>query len=109
VRWLPQHNQLIASVKPRRSEGCDLPENDKIIAEIPKNSQETIRVTIGTFNNRPIAGLRVWFRAEDGSWRPSRSGIAFHVRLLPQLSEALLNAVNEARQQGLLSDASDGQ
>ena len=83
--------------------------DDQVIAEIPKNSRELIRVTLGTFNERPVAGLRVWFRAEDGSWRPSKTGIAFHVRLLLRLAEALGRAVNEARAQGLVPAASDEQ
>ena len=72
-------------------------DNDTIIAEIPKNAKERIRVTIGTFNSRAIAGARVWFHAADGSWRPGKSGIAFKLELLPAVAEALAEAVRRAR------------
>jgi hypothetical protein len=82
--------------------GANMAANDKIVAEITKYTKEVIRITLGTFNNRQIAGLRVWFKAEDGSWRPGKAGIAFKVELLLAIAEGLSRAVNEAREQGLL-------
>jgi hypothetical protein len=79
-----------------------MPDNDTIIAEIPKNFRETIRVTLGTFNNRQIASARVWFKADDGSWRPGKSGIAFKVELLPAVTDAFAGAVAVARASGAL-------
>ena len=79
-----------------------MPNNDRLITEIPKNTKEVIRVTIGEFNDRPIAGARVWFKANDGSWRPSKTGIAFRLELLPAVADALAEAVTEARATGLL-------
>jgi hypothetical protein len=75
---------------------------DTIIAEIEKNSREVIRVTLGDFNGRPIAGARVWFRADDSGWRPSKAGIAFKVELLPAVAEAMARAVDQARAADLL-------
>jgi hypothetical protein len=80
-----------------------MPDNDDtIIAEIAKNSREVIRVTLGTFNNRPIAGARVWFKAADGRWLPGKSGIAFKVELLPAVADAFAEAVATARASGAL-------
>jgi Transcriptional Coactivator p15 (PC4) len=83
--------------------------NERLICEIPKNSREAIRVTLGEYNGRAIASVRVWFQAEGGSWRPGKAGIAFRVALLPRLAEALGRVVSEARQQGLIPGASDDQ
>jgi hypothetical protein len=76
--------------------------NDTTVAEIQKNSREVIRITLGTFNNRQIAGARVWFKAADGSWRPGRGGIAFKVELLPAMADAFAEAVAAARASGAL-------
>ncbi len=80
-------------------------DTDTLIAEITKNSRESIRVTLGTFNNRPIAGARVWFKAADGNWRPGKGGIAFKVELLPAIADAFAGAVAAARASGVLERA----
>jgi hypothetical protein len=75
---------------------------DTIVAEIPKNTREVIRITLGTFNNRQIAVARVWFKEGDGNWLPGKSGIAFKVELLPAVAEAFAEAVAAARASGAL-------
>ena len=77
-------------------------DSDRLVAAILKNSREVIRITLGTFNNRPIAGARVWFKADDGSWRPGKSGIAFKIELLPAVADAFAEAVAAARASGAL-------
>jgi hypothetical protein len=75
---------------------------DTVIAEITKNSREVIRVTLGAFKNQQIAGARVWFKADDGSWRPGKSGIAFKIELLPAVVDAFTEAAAAARARGAL-------
>lgn len=82
--------------------------DDRLICEISKNSRETIRVTLGEFNGRQIAGIRVWFKADDGSLRPGKAGIAFKVELLPAVAEALAEAVRHTRPDGMLPRARVG-
>jgi hypothetical protein len=75
-----------------------MPDNDMLVAEIPK--REVVRVTDG--HRRQIAGARVWFRADDGSWRPGKGGIAFKVELLQAMADAFAEAVAAARASGAL-------
>jgi hypothetical protein len=77
-------------------------DDKQIIVEIPKNAREIIRVTLGEYSGHQVAGARVWFQAEDGSWRPGKSGIAFRVALLPAVAEGLEKAIAEARRRGSL-------
>ena len=77
--------------------------SDTLVATVPKNAREEIRVVLGEFNGRQIASARVWFEAEDGSMRPGKAGLGFKIALLPAVVEALQKAEAEARQQGLLS------
>jgi hypothetical protein len=72
------------------------------MTSVRKNSRETIRVELSEFNGRQIAGLRVWFEADDGTMRPGKAGIAFKVELLPEVNEALRLVEDEARRRGLL-------
>lgn len=74
----------------------------KMIAEIPKNRTETIRISIDEYNSHDMVALRVWFQADDGEMRPGKSGINFRVGLLLQMHEALGRALDEARAAGLV-------
>ena len=68
---------------------------DRLIATIKKNTREEIRVSRGEFNGHDLVNLRVWFETEDGSKRPGKSGIAFRISLLPEVSAALSQAAVE--------------
>jgi hypothetical protein len=77
--------------------------DDTIVAEIPKNQREVIRVTLGIYKDHQIANVRAWFRPNGGETLfPGKSGIAFRVELLPAVADALTEAVSVARESGLL-------
>lgn len=75
---------------------------EAVVATIPKNKREEIRVSVGHFEGRPIANVRVWFRDAAGEMKPGKSGLAFRVDLLPELSGAMLKALDRAREEGML-------
>ena len=60
-----------------------------VIATIPKNSREEIRISREDFKGTDLVSLRVYFQADDGDMRPSKKGIAFKASLLPEILEAL--------------------
>jgi len=76
----------------------------KTIATIRRNSREEVRVQLQEYNGQPVFALRAWFKADDGSMRPSRDGITLRVGLLPEVAKALADAEHQARNEGLLSD-----
>lgn len=75
-----------------------------IIAEWPKNDRENVRVALDEFNGHPVVSARLWFRADDGSMRPGKSGLAIGVRHLPALAKALNDALALATDKGLVTD-----
>ena len=79
---------------------------DTIIANIPKNRREEIRISLSTSNGHDLANLRVWFTADDGQMRPGKSGLAFRLDKLPAVIEALGQLEAEARRRGLIGAAS---
>ena len=82
--------------------------NDTIIASIPKNSRETLRITLGQYEGYDLLNLRVWFRQNaDDEERPSRAGFAVRVHLIPQLIEALKDAEADALRRGLFRKEND--
>ncbi len=84
---------------------------DRIIANIPKNRREEIRVALSEFASKgtthDMISARVFYAAEGGERKPGRNGVNLPIRLLPALVEALQAAKREARAAGLLLDEAD--
>jgi len=52
-----------------------------------------------------VFGIRAWFRADDGTMRPSKDGLTLRAALLPDLARALADAECIASEGGLLPAA----
>ena len=53
-------------------------ENDKVIAEIQKNSNTKIRISISLFNDKKLVHAREWFMdGSSGIHKPSKNGLTF--------------------------------
>jgi Transcriptional Coactivator p15 (PC4) len=81
----------------------------RLIAAIRRNAREEIRVTLGEWNGAPVFGVRAWFKADDGTMRPSKDGFTLRAGLLPDLARALADAEPIAREAGLLPTAGQGE
>lgn len=77
-------------------------QGDEPIAILKKNSREEIHVGLDNYNGHDLFNMRVWFEAEDGSYRPGKSGLAFKVAMLPDFKVAVDMAIEEAQRRGLL-------
>jgi hypothetical protein len=71
-----------------------------IIAEWPINKRESVRVSVEQYKGVDLVNIRKWFKAEDGSLRPGKAGIALNVKHLPQLTEAMTKALSAAARLG---------
>ena len=78
--------------------------DDTVIASIPKNSSEELRVFLSRYQGHDLCGLRVFYEAKDGSGSmlPGKSGVNVRVAMLPAIIEALQEAKAEAERRGLL-------
>lgn len=74
----------------------------RVIAEIPKNAREAIRVSLSEFQGQAVLDCRVWFQPVDGEMRPGPKGLTVAIRHLPHLADALAKAVLEAQESKLL-------
>lgn len=75
----------------------------RTIAEIPKNSRESIVVGLSRWEDHDVAFLQTHTRTEDGKpLQASRKGLAFPIDMLPTLIAALEQAAEAARESGML-------
>lgn len=70
-----------------------------VIATIPKNASEVVKVELTEFNGHDLAGIRVWTKDTD---RPTQKGVTVAVAMLPAILAALATAEAEARTAGLI-------
>jgi hypothetical protein len=76
-----------------------------IVAEWQRNSREIIRVALDQYQAREIIDARVWWRDDEGNWRPGRSGLTLSRKHLPALAGGLVDALQRARALGLVESA----
>src|SRR5262249_1774181 len=79
-----------------------------VIAEWPKNGRgELVRVTLDEFKGRATFDARVWFEAEDGTHKPTKSGLTIALSHLPRIAEAVTRALAEALRRGLPAETGE--
>jgi hypothetical protein len=81
-----------------------MPDNDeRVVFTFVKNQKEQVRATLGEYEGREVASIRVWFDVDendaDGApvYRPSRKGITLARAKLPQLLEAVQALIEAER------------
>lgn len=75
--------------------------NERITATIRLNENETLRIGWRQSRGRYSITARVFFTAIDGD-RPSKKGLEFPVKKLPQVVNELAGLLNGMREGGVL-------
>lgn len=66
----------------------------KVIATLPRNDREEIRIALSSFKGKARCDVRVWYLAGD-EYRPGRQGISLPIEQLPEILSALRGACDE--------------
>jgi len=69
-----------------------------------RHRSETVRLTIGRYNDHVVVDVRVYLVARDGRMSPSKAGVCLAVTRLPELKAMIDKAVRKAVQLGLLDE-----
>lgn len=77
--------------------------NDKILAEIQKNSNTKIRISINLFNDHKLVHVREWFVDQTGTFKPGKNGFCFSsgeaftrfIRMLLSAEKRILRALDK--------------
>ena len=78
---------------------------NEVIAEWPLSPSDRVRVSLDLYKGRPVINCRRWWLSDSGELRPGKAGIAFSVRHLPRLFDAVQEALAVATQRGLIDPA----
>ncbi len=67
--------------------------------EFKKNDRgEVVRIVREDYKGADLVNIRVWYRADNGEMRPSKTGITINGSKIDQLIEALQAVKAEGRQ-----------
>jgi hypothetical protein len=78
---------------------------DTIIATIPKNTREELRVSLSEFKGHKLCQLRAWITDGD---IPTKNGFGIQVTLIPSLIAALQDAEAEGQRRGWVPAVAHG-
>ena len=75
-----------------------------VIAMIPKNNRETIRVALDEYRGANFVDIRIMVAADRPGAEPmfTKKGVAVGFKRIPELIRALQLALDEAARRGLL-------
>lgn len=73
------------------------------IASWPRNSRETVKISLDQYKGHHTIACRCWFTGTDGELKPGK-GLTLSVRHLPELSSSLAKALEAARSHGLVPE-----
>jgi hypothetical protein len=64
--------------------------SDKVVARIPKNSKQEVRVGFNTYKEIPLIYVRTFLLiGKADEWSPTKKGVSMRVDLYPHLLEAV--------------------
>jgi hypothetical protein len=73
-----------------------------VLAEWPRNHNQVVKIVLTDYKGRKGINIRVWFRAEGGDIRPSRTGIWLPLERLSEVRKGLRKAKEIAAELGLI-------
>jgi hypothetical protein len=65
---------------------------EALVARIPKNPTEEVRVALTSYRGHDLVDIRVFFQDEQGEWRPTKRGVSLSVDSFTELREAIAKA-----------------
>ena len=77
--------------------------NDSVfIAQFEKNKKEEVRLSVETFHGRKIINIRVFYKDDDGTWKPGKQGLAISVDRYKDLAASILELGQHLKSNGLI-------
>ena len=77
-------------------------DHDVLVAQFEKNKKEEVRLSVGTFHGRKIINIRVYYKDDDGTWKPGKQGLALSVERYKDLAGAILQVGEYLKAHGMI-------
>ena len=77
-------------------------DNGEVIARFEKNKKEEVRFSIKEYHGRKIINIRVFYKDDDGTWKPGKQGLAVSVDRYKELAGAILEVGQQLKASGAI-------
>lgn len=84
-----------------------MPDEQKVLASFPRNSEETMQISVSTFKGRTYVDVRLYYTDADGQLKPTKKGVTITPELWDQFREALHAAEEELQKRNLWHPPTD--
>lgn len=61
----------------------------QVVYTFPKNPLEEVRASITVFKGKQYVDLRIYYKGDDGEYRPSKKGLTVSLDLFSELEQAV--------------------
>ena len=70
-------------------------DDKELVHSFDKSSTEQVQVSLSTFKGKTYVDLRIYYKASDGEYRPTKKGVTLSPDLLPELGEAIRKLIEK--------------
>ena len=67
----------------------------ELVHSFDKSPTEQIQVRLSEYKGKTYVDLRIYYKASDGEYRPTKKGITLSPDLLPELGEAVRKLIEK--------------
>ena len=67
----------------------------ELVHSFDKSPTEQIQVSLSEYKGKTYVDLRIYYKANDGEYRPTKKGITLSPDLLPELGEAVRKLIEK--------------
>lgn len=71
-----------------------------LVAELPRNEREVLRIMVSEYRGRISIDVRLWFRTQGSGLRPSQRGVSLRLMEISDTREGLRKAEKIAAELG---------
>jgi hypothetical protein len=76
-------------------EGETMPDERELIHSFDRSATEQLQVSLSKYKGKTYADIRIYYKADDGEYRPTKKGITVSPAQLPELGEAIRKLIEK--------------
>ena len=72
-----------------------MPDERELVHSFDRSATEQVQVSLSKYKGKTYADLRIYYKASDGEYRPTKKGITVSPAQLPELGEAIRKLIEK--------------
>jgi len=77
-----------------------MPDERELVHSFDRSATEQVQVSLSKYKGKNYADIRIYYKADDGEYRPTKKGITVSPTQLPELGEAIRKLIEKVEGTG---------